>query len=96
MDEELKQYLTAMEERLKAHVETHVDQRVDAAENRLVEKMRDMQSELLRGFRVFSGAQVIRLRKLEADQSNPGRVLVQPCRGRRKPALGNRGTARRS
>ena len=52
MDEELKQYLTAMEERLN----TGMDQKIDASEHRLVEKMRDMQSELLRGFRVFSGA----------------------------------------
>jgi hypothetical protein len=85
MDEELKQYLMAMEDRLKTHVDervdasehrlmSHVDQRVETSEHkleeRLVEKMRDMQSELLRGFRVFSGAQVIRLRKLEVDQSN--------------------------
>ncbi len=66
MDEELKKYLTAMEERLT----TGMDQRIEASEQRLVEKMRDMQSELLRGFRAFSGAPVIRLRKLEADQSN--------------------------
>jgi hypothetical protein len=39
-------------------------------ENRLIEKMRDMQTELLRGFESFSTAQTIRLRKLEADQSN--------------------------
>jgi hypothetical protein len=54
--------LTALEERL--------NQRIEATENRLIEKMRDMQSELLRGFRVFSDGQVIRLRKLEADHSN--------------------------
>jgi uncharacterized protein (UPF0335 family) len=85
MDDELKHYLMAMEERLKTHVDqrveasehrlegrlmTHVDERFEAFEHKLVEKMRDIQSELLRGFRVFSGAQVIRLRKLEADQSN--------------------------
>ena len=52
-----------------------------AIENRLVEKMRDMQTELLRGFAAFSEAQTIRLRKVEADQSNldaalSGRVAV--------------------
>jgi hypothetical protein len=57
MDDELKQYLIAMEERLK----THVDQRVEASEHwikdrpnvfgdRLVEQMRLTQSALLREF----------------------------------------------
>lgn len=50
-------------------------------EDRLVEKMRDMQSELLRGFATFNEAQTLRLRKVEADQSNldfalSGRVNV--------------------
>jgi hypothetical protein len=87
MDEELKQYLTAMEGRLITHVDqrveasehrlkTYVEERIDASEHRLVEKMRDMQSELLRGFQAFSGAQVIRLRKLEADQSNLDALFV--------------------
>jgi len=49
--------------------------------DRLTEAMRDMQSELLRGFAAFSEAQTIRLRKVEADQSNldaalSGRVAV--------------------
>ena len=39
-------------------------------EERLTEIMRDMQSELLRGFAAFSQGQTIRLRKVEADQSN--------------------------
>jgi hypothetical protein len=77
MDSELKQYLEAMEARLNAHVEAQVDQ----AEHRLVDKMRDMQTELLRGFAAFSDAQNIRLRKVEVDQSNldaslSGRVAV--------------------
>jgi len=36
----------------------------------VIEKMRDMQTELLKGFSAFSAGQTIRLRKLEADQSN--------------------------
>jgi len=36
----------------------------------LVERMRDIQTELLRGFEAFAAGQVIRLRKVEADQSN--------------------------
>jgi hypothetical protein len=63
MESELKQYLEAMETRLTAHV----DARVEKSEHRLVEKMRDMQTELLRGFAGFSEGRNIRLRKLEAD-----------------------------
>lgn len=55
MDEELKKYLEGMEGRIKAE---------------LTEVMRDMQTELLRGFEAFSAGQVLRVRKVEADQSN--------------------------
>lgn len=41
-----------------------------ALEERLIEHMRGMQTELLRGFASFSAGQTIRMRKLEADQSN--------------------------
>lgn len=41
-----------------------------AFEDHLVELMRSMQTELLRGFEAFSTGQTIRLRKVEADQSN--------------------------
>jgi flagellar biosynthesis/type III secretory pathway protein FliH len=95
MDSELKQYLESMEARfdtklgaIEARIDTklgameaRIDHRFEATENRLVEKMRDMQTELLRGFASFSEAQTIRLRKVEADQSNldaalSGRVNV--------------------
>jgi hypothetical protein len=56
---------TAMDGKIAA-----MDGRFVEMENRLIEKMRDMQTELLRGFESFSTAQTIRLRKLEADQSN--------------------------
>ena len=80
--------LGAMEARIDQRFETklhameaRIDQRFEATENRLVEKMRDMQTELLRGFASFSESQTIRLRKVEADQSNldaalSGRVNV--------------------
>jgi hypothetical protein len=55
MDEELKTYL---------------DGKFGDLEARLTEKMRDMQTELLRGFEAFAAGQTIRLRKVEADQSN--------------------------
>ena len=73
MDEELKTYLTDMEQRLvekQADMENRLVEGQTDMENRLVEKMRDMQTELLRGFESFSVAQDIRLRKVEADQSN--------------------------
>jgi hypothetical protein len=66
MDQELKQYLAEMEARLVANT----DQKLEHMEDRLIERMRDMQTELLRGFRSFSEVQGIRLRKVEADQSN--------------------------
>ncbi len=62
MDQELKQHLEAMERR--------IDDRMQKVEERLTEKMRDMQTELLRGFAAFSEGQNIRLRKVEVDQSN--------------------------
>ena len=40
---------------------------LEAMEARLTERMRDMQTELLRGFEAFSGAQVLRVRQVEAD-----------------------------
>jgi flagellar biosynthesis/type III secretory pathway protein FliH len=73
MDHELKQHLEAMESRLAAqtgHLEARFDARMEQLETRLVEKMRDMQTQLLRGFASFSEAQTLRLRKVEADQSN--------------------------
>ncbi len=47
-----------------------VERIVEASEHRLVEAMRGMQTELLRGFEAFSVSQTIRLRKVEADHSN--------------------------
>jgi len=70
MTDEDKQWFTAL-----------LDQRMHASEERLIEKMRDMQTELLKGFESFSAGQTIRLRKVEADQSNldaalSGRVSI--------------------
>jgi hypothetical protein len=77
MDLELKQYLEGMESR----IDSHFDEKMGKMEERLTEKMRDMQTELLRGFAAFSESQTIRLKKVEADQSNldaalSGRVNV--------------------
>jgi hypothetical protein len=76
MDDDLKTYLERMENRIvemdsrMTNRLLEMDHRLIEMENRLIEKMRDMQTELLRGFEAFSSAQSIRLRKLEADQSN--------------------------
>jgi len=51
-------------------MDADLKQHLEAMEGRLVEKMRDMQTELLRGFAAFSEGQTIRLRKVEVDQSN--------------------------
>jgi hypothetical protein len=81
MDQELKQYLEGMESRLESRVEAHFDEKMGKMEERVTEKMRDMQTELLRGFAAFAEVQTIRLKKVEADQSNldtalSGRVNV--------------------
>jgi hypothetical protein len=81
MDNELKQHLEAMEARLESRLTRNTQTQLEAMEARLIEKMRDMQTELLRGFAAFSEGQTIRLRKVEADQSNldaalSGRVNV--------------------
>jgi len=46
------------------------DEQLNARFDEIIEKMRDMQTELLKGFQAFSAGQTIRLRKVEADQSN--------------------------
>jgi len=55
MDDELRQHLTAMEERML---------------ERTQEMVRDAQTEILRGFERFLTGNLIRLRTLEADFSN--------------------------
>jgi hypothetical protein len=62
-------------------MDAELKQYLDQLEARLTERMRDMQTELLRGFAAFSEGQTLRLRKVEADQSNldtalSGRVSV--------------------
>lgn len=59
MDLELKQYLEAMEARMESRLSTHFDECMGKLEERLTEKMRDMQTELLRGFAAFSEGQTI-------------------------------------
>ena len=76
MDQELRSYLDGKFGQIDgrfAEIDVkfaQIDGKFAEQENRLVEKMRDMQTELLRGFESFSVGQNIRLRKVEADQSN--------------------------
>ena len=51
-------------------MDQELQQHLQSMEERLTERMRDMQTELLRGFSSFAAGQTIRLRKVEADQSN--------------------------
>lgn len=43
---------------------------IAASEQRLIEVMREMQTEVLRGMAAYSGSVTLRIRKVEADQSN--------------------------
>lgn len=43
---------------------------IDASTDRMTERMRDMQTELLRGFAAHADGVTIRMRKVEADHSN--------------------------
>ena len=76
MDQELRSYLDVKFGQIDGKLGqldgklAEIDVKFAELENRLVEKMRDMQTELLRGFESFSVGQNIRLRKVEADQSN--------------------------
>jgi hypothetical protein len=47
-----------------------IDARFQLLEEHLLEAMRDMQTELLRGMAAYSGSMTLRVRKVEADQSN--------------------------
>ncbi len=61
-----KKDLSDLEDRIDTRLSAHLS----AMEARLVEKIRDSQTELLRGFEKFQTAQNIRMRKLEANLSN--------------------------
>ena len=58
LTDEDKQWITAL-----------MDTRLNATEERLVEKMRDMQTEILRGFGSWSEGQTVRVTKLESEHS---------------------------
>ena len=72
--------IEALERQVKTGFEEQ-DRKLTELRDSLIEQMRDMQTELLRGFAAFSEGQTIRLRKVEADQSNldtalSGRVAI--------------------
>jgi predicted signal transduction protein with EAL and GGDEF domain len=47
-----------------------IREQMDSLTDHMIERMREMQTEILRAFEAWSGEQTIRLRKLEADHSN--------------------------
>ena len=53
-----------------AELRLETDANPEAMQDRVIETMRNMQTELLRGFEVYSGSLTLRVRKVEADQSN--------------------------
>jgi hypothetical protein len=55
---------------MEAKLEANFDKKLGETEGRLVEQIRDSQTEILLGFEKFQTANSIRMRKLEADQSN--------------------------
>jgi hypothetical protein len=64
-----KKDLSDLEDRIDTRFKEQ-DTHLKAMEARLVEKIRDSQTELLRGFEKFQTANFIRMRKLEANLSN--------------------------
>jgi len=71
-DEQLNARFNKVDDRLAGLDErlTGIDERFEILENKLLEAMRDMQTELLRGMAAYSGSITLRVRKIEADQSN--------------------------
>jgi hypothetical protein len=64
-----KKDLSELEGRMETRFK-ETDAHLKDMEGRLVEKIRDAQTELLRGFEKFQTANIIRMRKLEANVSN--------------------------
>ena len=65
----VEQRLDSLEEKVDRN-DASLRKELLSTEHRMIEAMRDMQTELLRGFQAFAVPQGIRLRKVEVDQSN--------------------------
>jgi len=73
-----KKDLLDLEARLEAKIDAKMDAKIDGLEKRLVstltdvieEKVRDAQTEILRGFERFQTGLNIRIRKTESDITN--------------------------
>jgi len=69
-----KKDLLDLEARLEARIDAKIDSKIDGLETRLTEviaeKVRDAQTEILRGFIAFQNSNAPRMRKMEADLSN--------------------------
>ncbi|MGA2117794.1 MAG: hypothetical protein ABSH56_23930 [Bryobacteraceae bacterium] len=73
LERNLKGDVVALEGNLKGDMvalEGNLKGDMVALENRLVEVVRDVQSEILRGFERYAAAEQIKFRKLQADLSN--------------------------
>lgn len=60
--------LSALEQRFEQRFSI-IEDKLIAVEDKLIETMRDMQTELLRGFAAHISGLTVRMRKIEADQS---------------------------
>jgi hypothetical protein len=65
-----KKDLLELEEKLEAKLEQKLNEKLQAFKLEIVEAIRDVQTEVLRGFHGFQTGWTLRLRKIEADQSN--------------------------
>jgi hypothetical protein len=70
MDNELKQYLDGMEVRIGEQIDGRIREAEERIGERIDEKVRDIQTELLRGMAAFTEAITLRMRKIEANNSN--------------------------
>ncbi len=73
LENRIDQKLDSMEHRIDQKLDS-MEHKIDGMEQRLIDKltehMRDMQTELLRGFSDYSRSSDIRLRKIEVDAGN--------------------------
>ena len=67
MEQRLTEAAESREQRLTGNLRREFAGSSENMRNSLIEAMRDMQSELLRGFEAFAAPQGTRLRKLEVD-----------------------------
>ena len=78
IEERMDTKLDALEKRMDTKLdalETGMDAKLTTLSDRLVEQMRDMQTELLRGFNAFAGANTARMDRLELSDMTIARRM---------------------